>query len=118
MSAALAVIAVMAFSATQAASAAQSGSSATASAKKKGRGHHKKKPVTVKPKLKLITKAQKTLLAGQLQVRVIAKRKAKVVLTSTSTTFDDGSKVLTKPKTLRFGKKSNRKVVILTLTSS
>ena len=116
-SAALAVIAVMAFSVSQAAQAAQP---ATPSAQKKGKkGHHgKKKPVTVKPKLKLISKGQNTLLAGQLQVRVIAKRKARVRLSATSTTFDDGSKTLTKPKTVKFGKKSNRKVVTLRLTPS
>ena len=109
MSAVIAAIAVMAFSAAQA-NAAQTDASASGSKKSK-----KAKPA--KPRVSLLGYSQAKLTSGKLKVKVIAKPKAKVKITATSRTFDDGKKTLTKPKVIKFGKK-RKKLITLKLTAS
>lgn len=58
-----------------------------------------------KPKVDALSVKASDLAEGSLSVRVSAPPKSKVRLTSTSTTFDDGTTPLTTAKTIKIGRK-------------
>jgi hypothetical protein len=58
-----------------------------------------------KPRLKVYSTKASVLSGGSLRVRVAAPPRSRVRVTATSTTFDDGTTRLTRPKTVRIGRK-------------
>lgn len=58
-----------------------------------------------KPKVTVLSVKASDLAGGSMPVRVSAPPKSKVRLTSTSTTFDDGTTQLTAAKTIKIGRK-------------
>ena len=88
---------------------------ATASKAKPGKKHHKKR--NVKPKVAILSRDATGLSRGNLKVRVVAPRKSRVWLSSTSSTFDVPKSRLSKGRSVRIGHKG-RRVVTLKLTSA
>jgi hypothetical protein len=107
LAALLSILAVAFVSATSASAAPESASGASLSkAKKKAR-------TTVR----ILGAGQNSVIARGLKVRVRGQRGTRVVLRATSTSFDEGTRTLAKPKAVRLGR-SGVRIVTLRLTAA
>ncbi len=70
----------------------------------------------MRPTVSILGATSSALRSGNLKVRVKAGKGVKVRVTSTSTTFDDGTRQLTVPRFVRIGKRGRAVTVSLKLT--
>jgi len=85
---------------------------ATASAKKSKKRKKHKKTKAVKPTVKVLNLKASQLARGKVKVKVRANKGAKVRVSATTNTFDDGNQQLIKARTVKLGKKKSRIVSI------
>lgn len=76
---------------------------------------HKSGPAGLK--VRVLGKSQGAILRKGLAVKVTSKRARRVSVRAFSTTFDDGTKALTKTKTIRFARAGHRTVRLALLKS-
>jgi len=91
-----------------AALSAKAGAASKVTKGKQGRKH--KKPA--RPSVKILQATQNSLTGSGIKLRVKANRRMKVRVTVRTTSFDEGTWMATKARTMKFGKRGKRVVTI------
>ena len=78
-------------------------------AKKKAR-RERRKPA--RPQVKILQAGQNSLTSRGVRLRVAANKRMKIRVTVSSSSFDEGTTSITRPRVMKFGKRSKRIVTI------